>query len=209
MNNLVSWIVFLSNIVYIVIGVVEALTLRRYMIDKVVIYPKVSTTLPFIYVSISCILIGIDLYMSLTYSFLPLVIVVPILIVLILASPTTLTDDKILYSYKIFRHIDKISDPLVVLLKDEKVPKNCLKIIKRTILFDIGIVDKKCLNEYINSIVSKYKRIDICLIKAENIKQYEKCLKNIEKYGLEPNCRDYVLDEKKYMLCIEASKYAR
>jgi len=209
MNDLVSWIVFLLNIVYIVIGVVEALTLRRYMIDKVVIYPKVSTALPFIYVSISCILIGIDLYMSLTYSFLPLVIVVPILIVLILASPTTLTDDKILHSYKIFRHIDKISDPLVILLKDEKVPKHCLKLIKRTILFDIGIVDKKCLNKHINSIVSKYKKVDICLVKAENIKQYEKCLKNIEKHGIEPNCFDYVLDEKKYKICIEASKYAR
>ena len=209
MNNLVSWVVFLLNIVYIVIGVVESLTLRRYMINKVVIYPRVSTVLPFIYVSIGCILIGVNLYVIFTYSFTPLVVLAPILLILILVAPAVLTDDKVLYSSKIFHHLDKISDPLVVLLRDEKVPKNCLKIIKRTILFDIGIVDKKCLNDHINSIISKYKKVDICLVKSENIKQYEKCLKNIEKHGIEPNCFDYVLDEKKYKICIEASKYAR
>lgn len=211
--SMVCWILILINAVYLIIGGVECLIARRYMfmLERIVIYPRIGKMLLYIYYSIGIAIIIIDLYMAVKLLSPLLSIMTAIsmgFLFLIGYYPLDILE-KAESKIKIGIHITEIASPLVALLRDETIPRRCLRVVKRTLFFDIGWVDRKCLNEYVNSIVSRYRIVDICVEKSRNIKQYEKCLRNVEKYGVEPDCAEYVLDEKKYRLCIELSRHIK
>jgi len=91
------------------------------------------------------------------------------------------------------------------LLSCYKIPKICLELYKTKNDLVIYYINRSCVTSYIKHILENklYSRINKqCIEVASTWSQYVTCIRNIEKYGYVPQCRQFLTTDQ-YFKCIQ------